>query len=242
MNTSLEGLLLIDKPSGITSFQVVSKIKQILLGRNKVGHSGTLDPMASGLLIILIGRNYTKNFHNLLKHKKQYLATIRLGFSTTTYDHTGSMVYSYNGPEPSIDDINQVIQESFLGKVKQEVPIFSAKKVDGACLYKLAHKNVNTNNLPFKLPIIEVELHINILSYTYPYLEIEVTCSSGTYIRSIAHMLGNKLGCYGHTSKIHRTSIGPFSINNALSTQILFDQPEDNILMQLQNRLIKPCG
>jgi tRNA pseudouridine55 synthase len=203
---SKEGILLLDKPQGKTSFFLVQQLRRLLKVKC-IGHAGTLDPFATGVMVMLIGRPYTKLSNQFLKADKEYLATLCLGKKTDSFDIDGQVI-NESSYIPSIHEITDAVQE-FQGEILQLPPMFSAKKVNGQKLYDLARKG-QTIEREKKKVVVETK----ILSYHHPYLEIYVKCSSGTYIRTIADDLGEKLGCFAHLSNLRRTRSGPFSIDN----------------------------
>ena len=209
------GILLIDKPEGITSFFLIPRFRR-LFNEKKIGHGGTLDPLATGVMVYLIGRDYTKTADTYLLHNKEYQATILLGEERDSYDVDGSIVATSN-IVPTLADIEREIK-GFCGKVEQIPPMYSAKKINGKKLYELAREGKEVVRAP-KL----VEMQTTVLAYNYPYLDISVRCSSGTYIRSIAHDLGILLGCYGCIKSLRRMSSGNFSINQCHSLDALKD-------------------
>ncbi len=204
-----EGILLIDKPEGITSFSLVSLLRKVT-GVSKIGHAGTLDPFATGVMVLLIGKKYTRLSSSFLTETKEYEATIRLGFSTNTYDKTGD-IDQQSDQIPSLDELTASLA-SFQGLYMQHPPMFSAKKVQGKKLYELARQG---KTIERKLE--PVTLSTTLLTYEYPYICLHIRCSKGTYIRSIAHDLGERLGCYGHVSELRRVRSGNFSLANCIS-------------------------
>ncbi len=208
-----EGFLLVDKIPGKTSFFPVKCIRKIT-GVKKVGHAGTLDPFASGLLIFLIGKNYTRLSERFLHLDKEYIATICFGKTTDSYDIDGK-VCSTSPLIPSKEDISEALKD-FQGDVLQTPPMFSAKKVNGKKLYELARSGITIERKP-----CAVNISTEFISYEYPYLELKVTCSKGTYIRSIAHDLGEKLKCGAYLHKLKRTRIGPFNLTDSISSDML---------------------
>lgn len=212
------GFILIDKPSGMTSHDVVSRLRKIT-GIKKIGHAGTLDPMATGLLVVAIGRESTKKISQYVKLDKVYEAEITLGSETDTYDAEGVITeVSKNVPEQ--ERVHEVVN-SFLGKQQQVPPMFSAKKIKGKKLYDLARRGEVIERQPVDIEVFS----INVMSYGYPVINITVHVSSGTYIRSIAHDIGERLGVGGYLSMLRRTRIGEFDISSAM---ILDDLTSDN--------------
>ena len=209
--------IFIDKPKDWTSHDIVAKIRGIArketgIKKIKVGHAGTLDPFATGLLIIGIGRESTKKLDDFKALKKTYIATIRIGATSDTQDSTGKIIKNTNSENltPDIEQINEVLK-TFVGKQKQVPPMYSAKKVDGKKLYDLARKGIE-----IKREANEIEIYyIKLLEYNYPNLKIEVNCSTGTYIRTLAHDIGIKLGTGAYCDELRRTKIGQYSVDKA---------------------------
>ena len=207
-------IILIDKPAGLSSFGVVARVRSRLKAefghKVKVGHTGTLDPFATGLLILLSGK-MTKRSNDFLKLDKIYEATLRLGYTFTTGDPEGEITPS-NPREyyPSLGEITSVIS-NFIGRTTQTPPRYSAIKINGQRAYKLARKNQD-----FEIPSRTIEIYsIEIQDYLYPELKIKVHCSSGTYIRTLAEDIGKALGTGAYCTALRRTKIGDFDIKDA---------------------------
>jgi tRNA pseudouridine55 synthase len=204
----LEGLLLVDKPAGPTSHDVIRKLRRVT-GIRRIGHAGTLDPLATGLLLVCVGRA-TRLLEYLLDQPKRYEAAVHLGQSTDTFDAQGVVV-----AEKAVDitdlDIEEALQQ-FRGPIVQYAPAYSAVKRDGVPLYKLARQGIEVER-----PSREVTIYkLAICSWQKPVVYLDVTCSSGTYIRSLADDLGNALGCGGHIGALRRTSVGSFSVEETV--------------------------
>lgn len=209
------GFLLINKPSGPTSHDIVDQIRS-LTGERRVGHAGTLDPFAEGLLIVGIGREATKKLSHFLKLPKTYIATAVFGATSDTDDITGVIMPKENLHQPNNNEVTEVVGQ-FIGRQLQTPPMYSAKKVAGQKLYSLARKGISIERVAN-----EIEIHeIKIISYTWPRLEFEVSCSSGTYIRTLAHDIGDKLGAGSYLEALKRTAIGPYNIKDAHSIEEL---------------------
>lgn len=210
-------LLLIDKPKGITSHDVVDKVRKIT-GERRVGHAGTLDPNASGLLIVAVGREDTKKLGELTKNtRKVYEAEIFLGEERDSDDSEGKVIKSTNKiTHPKASDINRVLKE-FTGSIEQLPPIYSAIKIKGKKAYELARKGKQVNLEPRKVTIYSIKL----LDYVYPLIKMTCEVSAGTYIRALARDIGRKLGTYGYLKGLRRTKIGKFSVEKAQSLQQL---------------------
>lgn len=220
-NPSESGRILIDKPAGITSFGVVARVRRVLkqkLSKKKikVGHTGTLDPFATGLLVLLYGKE-TKNAMNLTKLDKVYEAEFTLGQISSTGDPEGEISDCSDFKIPTLKQIQNEININFLGKIEQTPPAFSAIKIDGQRAYDLARKGAD-----FKIPKRTVEiLSFEILDYNFPTLKVRTHVSTGTYIRSLAEDLGDKLGCGAFCSKLRRIKIADFNISNAIELKDL---------------------
>lgn len=206
----LDGVLLIDKPSGMTSHDVVDRLRRVLRMK-RIGHAGTLDPMATGLLIMLVGRA-TKLSQFLMSLDKEYEGTITLGTTTTTHDAEGEVVTSR--PVPALTEAQtRQVMATFIGDQYQTPPMFSAKKQDGVPLYKLARKGQEVEREPRFIRISSFEL----TRFALPSFDVRLRCSKGTYVRTIAHDLGEKLGCGAHLSALRRTATDRFSISQAVT-------------------------
>ena len=213
--TAPEGILLIDKPPGMTSFSVVAALRR-RLGVKKIGHSGTLDPFATGLLVMLVGRNFTKLADSFISDDKEYKAILRLGVATDSYDSDGQVVAN-SDKKPSLEEVQEAIGH-FQGKIEQVPPMFSAKKIGGKRLYEMARKGIEVERKPCL-----VEVTTTLLRYEYPELEIHVTCSKGTYIRSIGHEIGTRLGSYAYLTALRRLRSGNFRLEESIPLQELMD-------------------
>ncbi|WP_269525936.1 tRNA pseudouridine(55) synthase TruB [Coraliomargarita parva] len=214
MSEDPEGILLVDKPQGITSHDVVARCRRIFRIK-KVGHAGTLDPMATGLLIMLIGRA-TKVSQYMMSMDKEYIGTVKLGEVTDSQDADGEIIAQAPVPELSEDDV-KAHMKAFLGDQYQTPPMYSAKKVNGQPLYKLARKGQTVAREPRVIHISRFEL----TKFDLPYLSFVVGCSKGAYIRTVAHDLGERIGCGGHLCELRRTGIGNFRIENADTLETL---------------------
>ena len=209
---SLDGLILVNKPSGITSHDVVDSVRA-KLGIRRVGHAGTLDPLADGLLIILVGK-HTKLFQKFIEFRKEYLGVLKLGETTTTGDSEGKTlkVSSYSNINRAL--INEAFS-CFLGEIEQVPPMVSAVRVGGKRLYNLARKGIVVERKSRKVRIYKLD----VLDVTMPMVEFYAECSKGTYIRKLAEDVGEKLGCGAHITKIRRLAIGPFRLENAVDLE-----------------------
>ena len=203
-----DGILLVHKPQGITSFDVVARIRR-LYGTKKVGHTGTLDPLATGVLVILLGRT-AKAAEYLVADKKTYLAKLTLGLTTDTEDITGK-VLTESKNIPSSDAVKSACSE-FLGKIKQIPPMYSALKVDGKKLYDLAREGIEVDRKARDIEIFRLDCTPTDKENEYALL---VECSSGTYIRTLCADIGAKLSCGGVMSALHRGGARRQSRKNA---------------------------
>lgn len=204
----MDGLILIHKPKNLTSHDVVLKIRNILKIK-KVGHFGTLDPLATGLMLIAIGKA-TKFFPFFSKTDKVYIGQIRLGFPTDTYDSLGKPIAPEINEYPDEKKLLHLL-EKLEGTIHQVPPPFSAKKYKGKPLYVFARRNQ-----AIKLKPSQVFIHyFQLKKYNPPFIDFEVKCSSGTYIRSLAHDLGQHIGCGAHLSQLMRTEVGDFNVKDS---------------------------
>lgn len=226
---STAGILLVNKPVNKTSFSLVGALRRLLKVK-KIGHAGTLDPFATGVMVMLIGKQYTKLSDQFLASDKEYLATVHLGVETDSYDSDGKIVQE-NDLIPTLEQVEKAL-EQFQGEILQTPPMFSAKKVKGKKLYELARKGMTIERQP-----VPVTVSTTFILYQYPFIEIRVSCSKGTYIRSIAHDLGKLLGCGAHLSKLQRTRSGSFHLADCLDGALL-DKPDCNP-EHLKTRLIQ---
>ena len=228
----MNGILIIDKPAGITSHDVVSRVRRILQTK-RVGHTGTLDPFATGVMVILVGQA-TRLAQFLDKDHKEYEALISFGFSTDTGDKTGIPDTEDPKPKPvKIADMTSVLSH-FRGEIEQTPPMYSAKKIDGRKLYELARKGETVERKPVTVTISQLEiLPPRPATYDERIDErmthgIQVVCSAGTYIRTLAEDIGQKLGIGSHLSELRRTAAGKFSIGQSITLDQLaeLDDPK----------------
>ncbi len=219
--TALDGAILIDKPSGPTSHDVVDAIRRQFTIK-KVGHCGTLDPNATGLLIIVLGRG-TKLSERLMADDKVYEGTIKFGEATDSYDSDGELTGSLPVPPISLDELNTAATE-FVGDQMQIPPMVSAVKKAGVPLYKLARKGIEVAREPRLIHVYTFRFS----SYQEPLGQFRLACTKGTYVRAIAHELGQKLGCGAHLSSLRRVTSGKFEVEQAmpLDTVLKFSERE----------------
>ena len=206
---NFEGILLIDKPSGMTSHDVVDRLRR-KLRMKKIGHAGTLDPMATGLMIMLIGKA-TKVSQFLISLDKSYEGEFRLGIQTDSQDADGEVIEEKPIPADLTENKLEENMKSFLGDQYQTPPMFSAKKIDGVPLYKMARKGKVVEREPRFIRINE----LNLKHWRLPVGGFSMSCSKGTYVRTVFHDLGNRIGCGGHLIALRRTRIDQFSISDA---------------------------
>ncbi|MBI3988547.1 MAG: tRNA pseudouridine(55) synthase TruB [candidate division NC10 bacterium] len=219
------GVLNINKPAGITSHDVVDAVRKILAMR-KIGHTGTLDPIATGVLPLCVGRA-TKIAQYLTQADKEYLITMRLGVTTDTLDADGkvlSQVEDFTVEQKKLQEIMQ----GFVGEIQQIPPLFSAKKVGGVRLYKLARQGGEVERKPITVKVYELQL----LSYEPPFVRFFVRCSKGTYARALCDDIGRALGCGAHLVSLVRTKSGPFDIKDALTLDQLKEQTRQGRLYE----------
>lgn len=223
----MDGALLVDKPAGPTSHDVVDLIRRQFRIK-KVGHAGTLDPNATGLLVLLLGRG-TKLSERLMGSDKVYEGTIRLGVETDSYDADGEVVATRAVPTVSLGDLN-VAASNFVGDLMQTPPMVSAIKKDGVPLYKLARKGVQIEREPRLIHIYQFKFD----HYEEPDGDFRVKCTKGTYVRSLAHDLGEMLGCGAHLKHLRRTESGALNVEDAVPFEDLAQMDEAS----LQKRVI----
>jgi tRNA pseudouridine55 synthase len=209
---NLSGVLLVNKPTGITSHDVIDQLRRILDTR-RIGHTGTLDPGADGILLICINQA-TKVAQFLTEMDKEYQAVIKLGVTTDTYDRAGRVIKTEENLNISIDEIKKAIL-SFTGRIQQTPPVYSAIKQNGKRLYQYARANQKVEARRREVEIGKLE----ILGIDIPWVHLKIACSKGTYIRSLAFDIGEKLGCGAHLFSLCRTRIGPFKWEDSLSLQ-----------------------
>ncbi len=217
------GIIIVDKPEGLTSHDVVARLRRILKTR-RIGHTGTLDPFATGVLVMLVGKA-TRLAQFLDKDKKEYEATIRFGFETDTGDGTGELrITNYELRNVSDGEIENVLT-SFRGEIEQTPPMYSAKKVDGKKLYELARKGIEIERKAVKVTIYEIEKMENgkwkMENENTFDVKIRVVCSAGTYIRTLAEDIGKKLKIGAHLAALRRTRAGQFDLSKAVTIEEL---------------------
>ena len=205
-----DGILLINKPSGPTSHDVVNIVRRKFKTK-KVGHLGTLDPLATGLLIVAIGKA-TKTAQTIVKDVKEYEFKLKLGISTETDDLAGKTVFEKELPSNCIDKLKSILPK-FIGSINQIPPNYSAIKKNGKKLYELARQGIEVKPDPRPVEIF----NIDILEINLPSISMRMSCSSGTYVRSVCRDIGLDLGCGGVANDINRTKIGEYILSNAIT-------------------------
>ncbi len=225
------GVFLIDKPAGFSSFQIVRRVRY-LLGIKKVGHAGTLDPFATGLLIVCAGRPATRLISGFMETDKEYLATVRLGVETTTLDPEGEVVSRKSVGVLTADRVEECLQQ-FRGETSQVPPQYSACKHKGKPLYYYARKGIEIVKEPRLVTIHTLERTDSgkDLFGDEADLEIKVICSKGTYIRTLASDIGRQLGCGAYLTKLRRTRSGFFSTEDSLDGNALFGENGRELLL-----------
>jgi len=222
--SALDGAILVDKPAGPTSHDVVDAIRR-KFGIKKVGHCGTLDPNATGLLIIVLGRG-TKLSEKLMGDDKVYEGTMKFGIATNSYDSDGEILETKPVPLLTLEQLNELASQ-FIGDQMQMPPMVSAIKKDGVPLYKLARKGIEVEREPRLIHIY----NFRFANYSEPLGEFRLACTKGTYVRSVAHELGQKIGCGAHLATLRRSVSGKFDVADA--------KPLDEILKMSLNELEK---
>ncbi len=222
----MNGLLVVDKPEGPTSFDVIRVVRRAL-GITRVGHTGTLDPMATGVLPICLGES-TRIAQFLTEGDKTYEAVVRLGASTDTQDRTGTVLAEADPSSIGREQLEAAL-DRFRGEIEQVPPMYSAVKVDGKRLYELARSGQEVERTARRVTIYEAK----VLAFSPPEATLRVHCSKGTYLRTLAHDLGELLGCHAHLTALRRIQSGPFRIEQSLPLDELKKLPPDEIARRL---------
>ncbi|HRY22290.1 MAG TPA: tRNA pseudouridine(55) synthase TruB [Candidatus Dojkabacteria bacterium] len=221
----IDGILLINKEARITSYDVIRKLKKVLPLGQKIGHAGTLDPFATGLLIILLGK-YTKKMEEILKMEKEYLVKAEFGYSTDTQDVMGEKVQgALDMDKVEVGEIETIIKENFVGEISQTPPQFSAKKIKGRKAYEFAREGKEVKLQPKLVTIKDFE----IIDYDWPLVSFKIVCSSGTYVRTIVNDLGELLGTYATAVELKRTRIGEYTLGDAIKSQEICEDMDLNL-------------
>ena len=214
MHNEKEGIILVDKPIGITSHDVVDHVRKKLKMR-RIGHAGTLDPLASGLLVILVGKA-TKLFSKFVDFDKEYTGILKLGEITTTCDSQGEVIEKKDYSAIDEEKLKEAFSH-FEGEIDQVPPMVSALRVAGRRLYNLARKGIVVERKPRRINIFSLDIE----KIDLPFVEFRTHCSKGTYIRKLAEDIGQDLGCGAHITGINRLKVGPFSLDDAVGLQEL---------------------
>lgn len=224
----MDGIMLINKQKSCTSHDVVNKIKHMF--NEKVGHTGTLDPNATGLLPILIGQG-TKLSYYLINHDKEYEVTLQLGIKTDTADGEGKVLEEQNVDKEVLEEENVAnVLKSFIGKQLQTPPIYSAIKLNGKKLYEYARKNIQVDVKPREIEVYDISItHINAEKNE---LQFTVKCSKGTYIRSLCEDIAKKMGTIGYMKELNRTKVGIFDIRNSIKIEELEDNKDNETYLK----------
>jgi tRNA pseudouridine55 synthase len=210
---SLQGVINLDKPAGLSSARAVGRVKYLLPRGTKIGHAGTLDPFATGVLLLLVGKA-TKSCERLMGERKGYEAVVKLGARSATDDPEGPIELMDVATPPAVDRVRQAAA-GFVGAIQQRPPAFSAMKVGGQRAYKLARQGTAVEMQPRTVTVYSLE----VLEYAWPLARLRVECGRGTYIRAIARDLGEALGVGGYLTELRRTFIGGFRVADAVSLE-----------------------
>jgi len=239
---TLDGILNVNKPPGWTSFDVVAFVRRHS-GVRRVGHAGTLDPAAEGVLVVCLGRA-TRVVEYLLDARKSYGARVRLGVATDTYDADGAVVRTADASSITREAVDQAL-ESFRGFIEQMPPMFSALKREGVPLYKHARAGREVERETRSVEVYRIEM----VEFAPPTLTLDIECARGFYVRSLAHDLGERLGCGAHLESLLRTGVGPFRVESAVDVETLrgafvdgtwldFLLPTDNVLLDWRAAIV----
>jgi tRNA pseudouridine55 synthase len=226
------GILNVNKPPGMTSFAVVSLVRR-RTGIRRAGHAGTLDPIADGVLPVCLGPA-TRMVEYIVSAPKTYLATVRLGEATDSYDSEGTVTATGDPSAVTLEDVEAVLPQ-FAGEIDQLPPMYSALKYEGQPLYRYARQGKTAPRQPRRVAIHRLEL----LGYTPPLIELEMEVGRGAYVRSLAHDLGERLGCHGHLVRLTRTVSGPFALADAVSIEELEGAADWEALLYAPDRVLE---
>lgn len=221
----MNGLLIVNKPAGMTSHDVVARLRKIT-GERSIGHLGTLDPFATGVLPMLLGR-FTRLARFFSHDRKRYTGTIHFGQATDTYDSDGEPTGTKTAPLPTLDDI-RTLARTFTGEIDQLPPPFSAKKLHGVPAYKLSREGKPVVLRPVKVQVFRFE----IASYEPPFASFEVEVSAGCYVRSLAHDMGRQAGCGAHLSSLCRTQAGDYALRDSATLEEIAEWARDGSLSE----------
>lgn len=233
----IDGILLVDKEENITSYDVIRRIKKIALKGQKIGHAGTLDPFASGLLVILLGKG-TKLMNKFLSFDKEYIVKAEFGYETDTQDRDGKIIEKREIKKIFQKDIEEIIKKKFIGEILQTPPLFSAKKINGRKAYSLAREGKIFELKPKRINIYKFD----VISYNWPFAEFKIKCSSGTYIRTLVRDLGRKIGTLATAVELRRTKIGEFNVESADRISDIGEGTFDHVIALDNLSLLKDEG
>ena len=231
----MDGLLVIDKPEGITSHDVVARVRRIFKTK-RVGHTGTLDPFATGVMVVLIGKA-TRLAQFLDKDTKEYIATVKFGFETDTGDKTGVRSAECGMRNEEVAEVlektdwDSILSQS-KGEIEQTPPMYSAKKVEGKKLYELARKGIEIERQPVRINVYEIAILADEIRNPQSAIRIRIACSAGTYIRTLAEDIGRRLGIGAHLTDLRRTAAGAFRIDQAHTLESLEALDDPSVVLR----------
>lgn len=220
----IDGILLIDKEEGISSYDVIRKLKPLFPRKYKIGHAGTLDPFATGLLIVLLGKA-TKLMDTIHGLQKEYQVKAEFGYATDTQDCTGTKTKSSSTISPR-GIMETMISQCFIGDIQQMPPMYSAKQINGQRAYDLARKGTDFQLQPRAITVTKFD----IIDYDWPFVTFDIVCSTGTYIRTLVNDLGEKVESYATAQTLRRISIGDFNVKDAISSKDINESVLDSII------------
>jgi tRNA pseudouridine55 synthase len=220
----LQGVINLDKPAGISSARAVNLVKRRLPRGTKIGHAGTLDPFATGVLLLLVGKA-TKLCESLMDQPKQYRATVKLGATTPTDDPESEEIAVLGAVTPTPVQVQEALGK-FVGEILQTPPVYSAMKVDGRRAYDLARRGNDVKLDPRPVKVYALEL----IGFRWPYVKVTIDCGRGTYIRAIARDLGQALACGAHLTELTRTKVGSFTLDDAVSLEQIEREPMASLI------------
>ncbi len=227
----IDGILLIDKERDITSYDVIRKLKRILGNKQKIGHAGTLDPFATGLLVILLGKA-TKLMNTFHTYEKEYEVVGEFGYATDTQDSEGKVIQRSTEPKiPQKEELRSIVEKHFLGNITQVPPIYSAKKIKGRKAYDLARKGKEVILKPVNISISVFE----IFEYEYPFFKCKIRCSTGTYVRTLINDLGMRTENLATSRELRRVAVGEYKVSEAIPSTQLVEENIENILRRVIN-------
>lgn len=224
ISNGMDKIISIYKPKGPTSFDIIREFQRAFGKREKIGHGGTLDPLASGVLVVALGREATKKIHEVVGADKEYLAKICLGATSTTDDSEGEKSAHPVAQIPQLEEVRIILGE-FVGEIMQTPPIYSALKIHGKPAYKFARKGQDIEMKPRVVKVFEAEL----LDYKWPFVDVRFVTGPGVYIRALARDIGEKLGTGGYLACLERIRVGKFTKENSVSAEEAIKEIESRI-------------